>query len=196
MRRGFESYNRPVSSSRPFVNFFDGWGSVGQSFTVKLDFIMDFLGQNLLSPASVFTWLYTGYTEGRSRKEKKEQKISVEKKEVKNCLKKKDRIKSWGKKRVFQWIRVAAEPIFVRFEEPRNWLQGIDSANLCSLSDRYAKYGCLTGPLGYIGWRNRFLGQVGFLCTLGVGLHSAMYPCSTLGKGISQIQRRKKVFRK
>jgi hypothetical protein len=95
---------------------------------VKLDFIMDFLGQNLLSPASVFTWLYTvytGYTKGDSvvqdynkafEKRKKNRKYPC-KKEVKNCLKKKDRIKSWSIKKVFPRRdsneSVAAEPEFV-----------------------------------------------------------------------------------
>jgi hypothetical protein len=37
---------------------------------------------------------------------------------------------------------------FKTFYEPRNRFQGIDSAS------------CRTGPPGYIGWRNRFLGSL------------------------------------
>ena len=34
---------------------------------------------------------------------------------------------------------------------------GIVSASLCSLAGRYDNTICRNGPLGYIGWRNRFL---------------------------------------
>jgi hypothetical protein len=57
-----------------------------------------------------------------------------------------------GRIPTFHWS-VHTEPKYVRAQEsiPRN--RFINSASLCSLTDRYDKEGYRSGPPGYISWR-------------------------------------------